>query len=123
VALANLTTDTRDGVTVVTARDGLFDAMPESGESAPLAAAVVAEFRSAIAGAAAVVLDLRRAGEVNKQTLNVAFRMAHALRADGVRGVLCGPAHLKEIGDLCRGGTACQLYEDIAEACAAVGRA
>jgi hypothetical protein len=110
-------------VTVVTAREGLFDALPETDESGPLAAEVVAEFRSAVTGAAAVVVDLRRAGEVNKRTLNVSFQFAHELSARGVLRALCGSAVLKEIWDACRGGTICQMCEDITEACAAVGRA
>src|SRR5438876_832923 len=62
----HLAIDVREGLTVVTARDGLFDALLETDEPAPLAAEVVAEFRSAVAGAGAVVVDLRWAGEVNK---------------------------------------------------------
>jgi hypothetical protein len=107
-------------MTVVTARDGLFDAMPESDESAPLAAEVIAEFRYAIEGRSAVVVDLRRAGEINKQTLGVTARMARELRDTGVRGALVGSARLKEIWDLCRGDTLCRLYEDIENACADV---
>jgi hypothetical protein len=94
--------------------------MPESDESAPLAATVVAEFRSAIGAAAAIVIDLRRAGEVNKRTLNVTFQMARELKTRGIRGVLCGSAALKEIWDLCRGGTVCPLFPDIREALAAL---
>jgi hypothetical protein len=111
----------RGGVTVVTARDGLFDALPECDASAPLAAEVLAELCSAIVGAAAVVVDLRGAGEVNKRTLSVSFQMARAVKVCGRRGALCGSATLKQIWEVCWGNTVCDLYEDIEEACVAVG--
>src|SRR5262245_28437199 len=95
--------------------------MPESDASAPLAREAVAEFPSAPVGAAAVVVDIRRAGEVNKRTINVVFQFAHALAAIGARRALCGTADFKQIWELCRGDTVCQLYEDIGDAYAAVG--
>lgn len=61
----HITTHVREGVTVAAIRAGLFDVLPETNASAPLAAEVVAEFRSAVAGAGAVVVDLRRAGKVS----------------------------------------------------------
>jgi hypothetical protein len=104
VGPAYLTTDIRGGVTVVTARDGLFDAMPESDKSAPVAAEVVAEFRSAIVGTPAVVVDLRRAGEVNNRTLNVAFQMARALKGCDIRG-RCVVPRISSRSGMCVGGT------------------
>jgi hypothetical protein len=118
----HITTEVREGVTMVTARDGLFDVLPETDESGPLAAEVVTEFRSAVAGAEAVVVDLRRAGEVNKRTLNVSFQFVHALTAVGARRALCGSADLKQIWDLCRGGAVSPCFEDLAEAVASVSR-
>lgn len=123
MGLAHLTTDIRDEVTVVTARDGLFDAISETDMSAPLAAEVVAELRSAIVGAAAVLVDLRRAGKVNVRALSVAFQLAHELKRCGIPGALCGSTDLNEIWDMCRGGTVCNLYADLEEAYGAVGRA
>ena len=93
----HIATDIHDGVTVVAARDGLFDAMPETDDSAPVAAEVVAEFRSAVAGAGSVVIDFRRAGEVNKRTLSVSFQLAHALTDIGGRRALCGVADLESL--------------------------
>jgi hypothetical protein len=105
---------------VVTAREDLFDALPETDESAALAAEVVAAFRSAVTGATAVVVDLRRAGEVNKRTVLVSIQLARALSAQGAKGALCGSKDLKKIWDICRGYTICQAYQDMAEALAAV---
>ena len=113
--------EVRGGVTLITVRDGLFDAMPETAEPVPLVAAVVGEFRSAIAGRSAVVVDLRRAGEVNKRTLSVSFQLAHALAATGARCALCGSADLKQIWDLCTGGTIAQCFEDLPAAIVAAG--
>lgn len=48
VKQSHLATVSRDGVTIITVRDGLFDALPESDDSVPLAAEVAAEFRSAV---------------------------------------------------------------------------
>ena len=120
---AHFITDLRGIVRVVTAREGLFDALPETDESAALAAEVVAAFRSAVTGATAVVVDLRRAGEVNKRTLSVSFQLARELSAQGAKRALCGSKNLKEIWDVCRGYTICQAYQDMAEALAAVGSA
>ena len=122
VEQSHLTTVSCDGVTIIIVRDGLFDALPESDDSAPLAAEVVAEFRSAVAGASAVVVDLRGAGEINKRTLNVTFRMVHGLVVIGARRALCGSVFLKQIWDLCQGGTLCAVYEEFEEARAAVAR-
>ena len=118
---SHITADARGGVTVVTVRDGLFDDMPEMAESVPLVAEVVSEFRSAIASLSAVVVDLRRAGEVNGRTLSVTFQFAHALTATGARRALCGAADLKQIWDLCRGGTIAPCFEDLPAAIAAAG--
>jgi hypothetical protein len=117
----HLATEIRGGVTVVTARDGLFDAIPEMAESVPIVAEVVDEFRSAIAGRQAVVVDLRRAGEVNKRTLSVAFQLARALTAIGARRALCGSTDLKQIWDLCKGGTIAPCLEDFQAAVVAAG--
>jgi hypothetical protein len=119
----HFTTELRDGVTVVTAREGLFDTLPETDESAPLAAQVVAEFRSAVSGAAAVVVDLRRAGAVNHRTLSVIFQFARELRARDVPRALCGSALQEEIWEVSRGVAICQMYEGMTEACAAVSGA
>ena len=115
--------DARGGVTVLTVRDGLFDAMPEMAESVPLVAEVVGEFRSAIAGQSAVVVDLRQAGEVNKRTLSVSFQFAHALTGIGARRALCGSAGLKQIWELCRGGTVAPCFEELEAAIRSVGGA
>lgn len=114
-------TEIRGGVAVVTARDGLFDAMPEMAECVPLVDEVVDEFRSAIAGRPAVVVDLRRAGAVNKRTLGVAFQLAGTLAAVAARRALCGSADLKQIWDLCKGGTLAACFEDFRGAVTAAG--
>jgi hypothetical protein len=119
----HFTTDFRGSVTVVTARDGLFDTLPETDESAPLAAEVIHEFRSTVTDAAAVVVDLRGASEVNKRTLSVTFQFAAELATRGIPRALCGSAVFKDIWDSCRGETFCRMYEGISEACAAVVRA
>lgn len=117
----NFTTEFRDGVTVVTARDGLFDAIPEMAEAVPLVAEVLEEFRSTTAGRPAVVVDLRRAGEVNKRTLSVTFQLARALTAAGAWRVLCGSTGLKQIWDLCKGDTIAPCFEDFTGAVIAAG--
>lgn len=120
MVLSHLTADVSGGVTVVTIRDGVFDSMPEMAESVPLVADVLSEFRSAIANQLAVVVDLRRAGEINKRTLSVSFQFAHALTAIGTRRAFCGSADFKQIWDLCKGATVAPCFEALEEALAAV---
>ena len=49
--MAHFIADAREGLIVVAARDGLFDALPETDDSGPLAREVVEEFRTAILAA------------------------------------------------------------------------
>jgi hypothetical protein len=117
-----LTTHAHAGVAVVTVRDGVFDLLPEmTDDSAPLAAEVVAEFRAAVVGAGAVIVDLRRAGELNKRTLNVSFQFARALADIGARRALCGPAAFKTIWGLCKGDTVAPCHVEFGAAVAAAG--
>lgn len=120
---AHFTSDVQDGIRVVTARDGLFDALPETDESAAaLAAEVVEAFRAEIAGASAVVVDLRLAGEIHTRTPDLVFQLVHELTYRGIQGALCASAGFRHIWDLCQGGSFCPCYPTAAQARAAVTR-
>lgn len=118
----HFTTGAVDRVTVVTVRDGLFDMLPETDSSGPLAQEVVAEFRSAIGEAGACVVDLRRAGEVNKQTLSVSFQFARSLKAIGARRALCS-AELRPIWKMCKGGMVAPCFDELEAAIKSVSAA
>lgn len=118
---SHITVADRGGVTVVTVRDGLFDAVPEMAETVPLVGEVQDEFRSAVIGRSAVVVDLRRAGEVNKRTLSVVFQFTRTLTAGGARQALCATTGLKQIWDVCGGGRIAECFEDLPAALRSVG--
>jgi hypothetical protein len=111
-----LATEQCSTATVVTIRDGLFDAMPEMDASGPPAADVVGEFQSAVAGAHAVVVDLRRAGEVNKRTISLCFQFARELKNLGVRRALCGSFALQQVWAICKGNLFSPCVVDLEEA-------
>jgi hypothetical protein len=121
---AHLTVDRRDGVTIVTAADRLFDAVPEFGNmTEERAREVVKAFREAVAGWPIVVVDFRRAGEVNKRALSVVFDVARHLSASGASAALCGDGTLKKVWDICQGGRVCSMFDDFDAALSAAAGA